>query len=74
MYIEDCCFNYIRDHCIGEGCTCECHSPKQYLSKSARMLLDAKRELDRGNLSKALEKIIDELLMEEVSKWPSSSR
>lgn len=28
-YTEDCCFNYVRDHCKGVGCPCACHVQQQ---------------------------------------------
>ena len=30
-YTEDCCFNYVRDHCQGKGCPCGCHQPRSVL-------------------------------------------
>lgn len=29
--IEECCFNYERDHCVGEGCRCACHAQPSLL-------------------------------------------
>ena len=30
-YTEDCCFNYVRDHCKGDGCPCGCHQPRSVM-------------------------------------------
>lgn len=42
-YTEDCCFNYVRDHCQGRGCVCMCHKP--------RSLMRTKHESDGAYLA-----------------------
>lgn len=47
MYREDCCWNNIRDRCIGQECECECHMPISHLVTPEGMILEAQRELYR---------------------------
>lgn len=66
-YTEDCCFNYHRDCCKGQGCPCKCHLDRvgnagpqpDELVRLQQALDAAEAEVDRLNrlvdtLSRAL--------------------
>jgi hypothetical protein len=65
-YIEDCCFNAIRDNCVGEGCNCGCHAPKIQLHTRQQRLLS----LQRDAVNSDVRRLIDILLEDEVKQWP----
>ena len=76
-YNVNCCWNDVREYCIGEGCKCYCHKPQTYSRTRNQLLLEAKQTLVNSDLfdtndfhrkialRSAIDKILDALLIEE---------